>query len=249
MLHIGLVSVSFRKNSPEEILSACAAIGIDAIEWGSDIHAPASDTERLKRLAALGAEKGIRCCSYGTYFRAGINTPREILPYIHAAKILGTRILRIWCGNKGSDDYTEAETAALFADCKELARIAEEADVILCTEFHNNTYTDTAESVKALANALKSSHFKTYWQPNQFRTTEENLASAEAVADMTEQLHVFQWKGRDKFSLRDGVEEWKAYFSCFAGEHAALLEFMPDDDIQTLPSEYKILQQIIGEIQ
>ncbi len=249
MLHIGLVSVSFRTYSPKEILAKCATIGIDAIEWGSDVHAPAQEAETLKEIAALDREYGVHCCSYGTYFRAGVHTPAEIRPYIHAAKLLGTRILRIWCGDKGSLDYTATEEAALFSDCRALAEIAEEEDVILCTEFHNNTYTDTAESVKRLAEALRSPHFKTYWQPNQFRSVEENLQSASKVAHMTEQLHVFQWKGNDKLPLADGIDEWKNYFAHFTGEHYALLEFMPDGKLETLPREYQTLKHIIGDDQ
>ena len=36
----GLCSVSFRENSPEEILQAMADAGLWYIEWGSDVHAP-----------------------------------------------------------------------------------------------------------------------------------------------------------------------------------------------------------------
>ena len=40
MYHAGLVSISFRENSPEEIVKACVAAGLRYIEWGSDVHAP-----------------------------------------------------------------------------------------------------------------------------------------------------------------------------------------------------------------
>ena len=37
---LGLVSVSFRKNTPKEILEAVKEAGLSCIEWGSDAHAP-----------------------------------------------------------------------------------------------------------------------------------------------------------------------------------------------------------------
>ena len=43
----GLVSVSFRKNSPEEILSAMKDSDLSVIEWGSDVHAPSDDIQNL----------------------------------------------------------------------------------------------------------------------------------------------------------------------------------------------------------
>ena len=128
----GLVSVSFRPHTPEEILSAMKKAGLSYIEWGSDVHAPADNIENLKHLVALGEEYGITCCSYGSYFKVGQNSVEEILPYINAAKILGTNIVRIWCGTKDSEQYTAEEKNALFAQCKQLAKIAEQENVILC---------------------------------------------------------------------------------------------------------------------
>ena len=71
--NLGLVSVSFRKITPEEILSAVRDAGLSCIEWGSDVHAPCKDTERLYGLVELQKKYGITCSSYGTYFRFHLN--------------------------------------------------------------------------------------------------------------------------------------------------------------------------------
>lgn len=44
----GIVSISFRSYSPDEILSAAAASGLSRVEWGGDIHAPRDDRARLE---------------------------------------------------------------------------------------------------------------------------------------------------------------------------------------------------------
>ena len=49
----GLVSVSFRKESPEAIVAAAAQAGLQGIEWGGDIHVPCGDIENAKRVSAL----------------------------------------------------------------------------------------------------------------------------------------------------------------------------------------------------
>ena len=50
---LGLVSISFRKHTPEEIIRAAKDAGLSCIEWGSDVHAPPRDLERLREIAAL----------------------------------------------------------------------------------------------------------------------------------------------------------------------------------------------------
>ncbi len=247
MINTGLVSISFRNHSPFEIIEACFESGIHFIEWGSDVHARPDDPERLRLIANAQRAADIACCSYGTYFHAGENASEEIYSYIEAARILGARTLRIWCGGKSSSEYRDEERVALFNECKRLAEIAEQEDVVLCTEFHMGTWTDTPESVMALLNEIGSDHFRTYWQPNQHRGFDWNLASSRAVSKNAANIHVFNWKGDKTLPLAMANEEWKAYFESFEGDRYALLEFMPDGRIETLKTEIKSLREILGE--
>lgn len=100
----GLCSVSFRKNTPEEILQAMKTAGLEVIEWGSDVHCP---PEKAKEIVLLQNQYGIKCCSYGTYFKIGVTPIEELNKYLVAAKTLGTNVLRLWCGDKNSEDYAE----------------------------------------------------------------------------------------------------------------------------------------------
>ncbi len=226
-------------------MQACSVSKLTAVEWGSDVHAPATDPSKVREVAALQDRYGICCSSYGTYFRIGKHRPEEVYPYIRAARILGTDILRVWCGVKDSCKYENMEKEALFEDCRELCCIAEKEKITLCTEFHHDTYTDCSESVLALCQALNSPCFKTYWQPNQFKSVSENMRSAEAVAYLTENIHVFNWEGNRKEPLHEAAALWRDYFSCFAHEGYALLEFMPDGRLESLPREAEALQNIL----
>ena len=246
MYKSGLVSISFRGYTPEEILAAAAQAGLNCIEWGSDIHAPCCDTEKLQHIAQLQASYGIECCSYGTYFRLGV-TPLEELPdYIHAAKMLGTNILRLWCGTKAAEEYTPQEKVALFSQCRIAAAVAEAAGVVLCMECHIKSFTETVAGALELMETVASPAFRMYWQPNQFRSIEENLQYARALREYTSHIHVFQWKGKERFPLSNGIEEWKGYLSMLPGDHNLLLEFMPDDDIASLQTEAKSLLELTG---
>ena len=239
--NLGLVSVSFRDRTPEEILSAVKDAGLTCIEWGSDVHCP---PEKAEEIAALQEKHGITCCSYGTYFRLGI-TPMEELPaYITAAKVLGTDIVRLWCGDKNSEEYTEAEKEELFSQCRAAAAIAEREGVTLCMECHNWTYTNSKEGAYELMQAVNSPAFRMYWQPNQFQAFAENIAYATMLAPYTLHLHVFNWQGREKYPLHLAQEVWKAYLHCFVPGKTLLLEFMPDNKIETLKQEATALKEI-----
>lgn len=245
MHKLGLVSVSFRKHTPEEILQAMQNTPLRYIEWGSDIHAPVNDPEALHQLAQLQKVYGITCSSYGTYFHLGRDPIEELESYIDAAQILETNILRLWCGDKNSQDYTPEEREALFAICRQAAVIGEKRGVILCMETHQKTFTNTKESAVTLMQAVGSEHFRMYWQPNQYRTEKENIAHAAATADYTQILHVFNWQGKEHLPLQDGVQTWKRYLSQFDGDRTLLLEFMPDGLLTTLETEGKALIEIV----
>lgn len=238
---LGLCSVSFRKNTPEEILYNMKEAGLDVIEWGSDVHCP---PEKAKEIANLQKRYGIKCCSYGTYFRLGVTPICELTPYIKAAKMLGTDVLRLWCGNKNSEDYTGEEKEALFSACKAAAKLAEAEGVTLCMECHNRTYTNAKEAALELMQAIKSEHFRMYWQPNQFKSEDENLAYARIIAQSTVNIHVFHWRGKEKYPLAEAEGIWRAYLSCFDGDKNLLLEFMPDDKLESLKREAQALKEL-----
>ena len=240
----GLCSISFRSISPEKILAYMKKAGLLVIEWGSDVHAPKDDIERLKYITKLQKEYQIKCSSYGTYFRLGVTPIYELDGYIKAAKILGTDILRLWCGNKNSEEYTPAERTVLFKECRAAANIAEQNGVTLCMECHGNTYTNTKESAYELMQEVNSESFRMYWQPNQNKTLAENLEYAKLLSMYTVNIHIFNWKGREKYPLKKAVDIWKQYLACFDKDKTLLLEFMPDGNIESLEKEAQSLEEI-----
>lgn len=246
----GLCSVSFRKNTAEEIVEAVASAGLDFIEWGSDVHAPHDGTKNLQNIAALCDRYGIRCSSYGTYFRIGQTDLAELHGYISAAKLMGTDRLRLWCGVKGSAVTDENEKKELFANCRKAAKIAEDEGVTLAMECHSWTYTDTAETIVELMEEVDSDNFRMYWQPSQYRTFEENVRHIKLTGKYVKDIHVFNWEKDYRYPLADAVSQWQEYLSHIDGDHTLLLEFMPDDSIESLAAEAEALHSIIkGEVQ
>lgn len=246
MYYNGLVSISFRNLSPEEIMQAMQACGLKYIEWGSDVHAPCTDDARLAEIVELQKKYGITCCSYGTYFRFAV-TPMEELPaYIRAAKILGTDTLRLWAGKRSDDKYTPEEKEEFFDLCRQAAALAEKEGVTLCLECHRNSYTENKEGALELMEAVNSPAFRMYWQPHPARQPEENLEYIRLLKPYITNLHVFYWEDTLRLPLANGAEIWKAYKAEFTGDRAALLEFMYDNQVQTLPAEAATLNKLFG---
>ena len=245
--NMGLVSISFRKHLPQEILEAAKAAGLSYIEWGSDVHAPCDDIERVKQIAELQKEYGIICSSYGTYFRLGETPIEELEKYIQAAKLLGTNILRLWCGRKSGKDMSASARETLLSDCRKVAKIAESSGVTLCMECHKNTFTEDPSDAVQLIQSVNSPHFRMYWQPFQWQSSEQNLENAKRVAPFAEHIHVFNWKDDKKLPLADAVEDWKRYLNEFSAPRTLLLEFMPHGTIKELAEEVNALRLIIGE--
>lgn len=243
----GLVSVSFRPYSPKEILEEMKKAELTLVEWGSDVHAPWGDAARIGEIVDLQKQYGVTCSSYGTYFRLGETPLEELEDYITAAKRLGTRILRLWCGRRSGADMTDEEKRALVEICVQAATIAARHDVCLCMECHIKTFTEHPEDALWLMQQVDSPHFQMYWQPNQYRTVEENCRSAQMLAPYTKVIHVFHWREKNKYPLADAIEEWARYLSFFDGTQALLLEFMPNGTLEELTREADALRTMIGE--
>ena len=243
---LGLVSVSFRKHTPKEILNAMQACGLSVIEWGSDVHAPCTDHERIGQIVAMQESLGISCSSYGTYFKLGQTPIGELPRYIDAAHRLKTDVLRLWCGTRSGDAMTAEERDSLLAQACQAAELAEREGVTLCMECHKQTFTERPEDALELMRVVNSKHFRMYWQPFQWLEAGENLLIAKKLSLHVEHLHVFQWKGTQRFSLHEGIGEWQEYLGALPAPRTLLLEFMPDDSLATLAQEADALRTIVS---
>lgn len=249
-INCGIASVSFRKNSVEEIINAVKESGLTCIEWGSDVHARPYDEEALNKINYLQENANITTSSYGTYFEIGKTEFSELEGYIFAAKKLGTDILRLWCGTKGSLEYTAEEKETVFEIARKAAKIAEKHNVFLCLECHPNTLTDKKEAALEIMEAVNSPFFKMYWQPNQFETLEENIAYIRLLKPYITHIHVFNREGHEVFPLRDNPFKWQTFLSKLGMEEMTLLlEFMPDNKIESLNEEANALIDIVKEFE
>ena len=204
---------------------------------GSDVHAPYNEPEKLRYIAKAQAEAGIVCPSYGTYFKLGVDDVELLHGYAEAARILGTDILRLWCGNKNYTDLTPEEREFMIGECKKAAKIAEEEGVVLCMECHQKSFTNVLEGALDLMRSVNSPAFRMYWQPSTTAPVEDNIRYALGIKDYVDTIHVFYYKDGKKAHLSEGIEDWGKYLEIFDRDKKLLLEFMPDGSPDSLAGE------------
>lgn len=251
MIHTGLVSISFRKYTAEEIVAAMRRCGLTEVEWGSDVHVPVGDTERARQVRLLTEENGLHVAAYGSYYY--LCSGEDFHPYLENARILNTNVIRVWGGKKGSAELTGEDWYALVADARRIAKMAAPYGITITLECHNNSVTDTADSAKRFLDAVQEPNLKMYWQPNQKYSHEVNVEAAKLLSSDTVNIHVFAWElcGDEllRYPLTAHADRWQEYFRIFredGTDHTAMLEFMPDDRIESLAEEAAALDHLIN---
>ncbi len=230
----GLVSITFRQLSVEEIIALVTQAGLAAVEWGGDIHVPHGDEAQARTVARMGADAGLDVAAYGSYYRVGHPETGPFEAVLASAVALGAPQIRVWPGNQGSDEADEAYFQTVVEDSRRIADLAQGEGVGIVYEFHGNTLTDTNAAALRLLQSVDHANVRSLWQPPRFAARGDNLAGIEMVRPWLEHLHVFHWhlQTGERRPLAEGEDLWRDYLAQ-AGDpnrtRYALLEFVEDD--------------------
>ena len=250
MIIPALLSITFRKLPAEEVVRLAAANGLSAIEWGGDIHAPPRDLAAVARVRDLTLAAGLRVCAYGSYYRIGVHDPAAptFAEVLAAAKVLGAPIIRVWVGNRGSAEISEAERAAYVSEAQAIADLARAEGIIIATEWHGGTLTDRCEVTLPFLRTVDRPNFRTVWQPHQGQSDEAAAADLREALPWVVHLHVFSWwplAERHPLAFREAA--WRNWLSIVRGapSMAAGLEFVVNDDPQSLIGDASLLRDMV----
>lgn len=252
MIKTGLVSISFRSLSCEEIIDLTKKCGLDGIEWGGDIHVPPDNHENAKKVAELTQAAGLRTSAYGSYYKAGTygnDFKNEFRKILDTAIILKAPIIRIWAGKTASAEITEEKRAEITKECIEIAKMADEKSIKVAFECHRNTLTDDYNSSLRLMQETNCNNLLMYWQPNESKNRDYNITALKKLMPFITNVHVFNWPDVNcRKPLSDAEKEWTDYLSIIDSddkEHWCSLEFVPDNQPETLIEEAKTLKKLI----
>ncbi len=246
----GLVSVTFRRLSPKEIVDLCVSSGLRTIEWGGDVHVPPDDPAGASRVGEMTRMAGLSIAAYGSYYRlaSGGSSFADVLA---SAEALGAPAIRVWAGDRGSAETDEAGRMAVADDAMRCADLAGAKGISICYEFHGGTLTDTTESAVALLAATEHPFIRSLWQAPHGKTPGECLASLRAMIPRLHHIHVFHWwpDPVNRLPLSDGRERWEAYVSelkSTSSDCDFLLEFVRGDDPAALREDARTLREILS---
>lgn len=242
---LGMTSVTFREKTIEEIVALAAKAGLSDIEWGADRHVLPGDWKAVQKANEEMGKYGLRCSSYGSYYRLSDHDPEQFRLICQTAKALGAHIVRTWLGRRGSQVMPEQVRADILEQAKLLADIAAEYSQILAFEFHGKTLNDTGKSSVSFLLDCAKENVKTYWQPLSFSDNEKNLSM---VLPHLCAVHVFNWDNEyNRYPLADGAEQWQAYLSILKKANAStrlIMEFVKDDSEEQFLADAAFLRDI-----
>lgn len=230
MIKTSVASVTFREKTIFQIVDLAYRAGLDAIEWGGDIHVPVGNIEAARYASELTREKGLEISAYGSYYFP--DSEKKFEPILQTALALKCNVIRVWAGHKSSLSCTPRERDRITEELVRVVEMAKQAGCIIATEYHANTLTDSLDSTLELLDAVPD--LRTFWQPPIGSILEENLSALDQLKNKIENLHVYH---RDKMGrcrpLHEGEEDWSLYFDSLSSNgkrHYATLEFVMDNN-------------------
>jgi len=250
----GLVSVTFRSLSPQEILGLASQAGLQAIEWGGDVHVPHGDTNRAREVGQWMRDAGLIVSAYGSYYRLG-DQRNEAVPFepvLASATALGAPTIRVWAGSKGSADSSSEDRHRIIEDAHRVATMAVQAGISISLEYHSGTLTDSPDSVRSLLTELDRPNIDFLWQPSNGEPVDACAARLVDVLPLLRNVHVFHWwpTHRERLPLAEGEARWRTYIDIIRKARRPaqfLMEFVAQDSITQFFEDAATLKRLLAE--
>ncbi len=238
MLHSGLVSITFRELSPVEIIDLVVKAGLRGIEWGGDIHVPHGMVSRATEIGQMTRDAGLVVAAYGSYYKVGVSQDSGLAfeRVLESALALQAPTIRVWAGDRSSEDADSAYRARVIRDSQRIADLAQVAGISISLEYHGGTLTDTNASARQFLDEVGHPNVKAYWQPPVGASPDYCVEGLTGVLGRLSNIHVFHWvrSGQNivRLALSAGAEVWARYLraaQAAALSHYAMIEFVRDD--------------------
>lgn len=258
-LRPGLCTVSFRQLDRAAVVALAAAAGLDAVEWGGDVHVPHGDLAAAADARRLTAEAGLEVVSYGSYLFLDAGAAGRAAEVLDTAEALGAPGVRVWGALGVEPDASPAERAVVARAAEAVAGAAGERGLAVVLEFHGGTLTATAASTRALLDEVGAPNLFTAWQPPYWDPLDEadELAAIGSLAPRLAHVHVYEWDpDATRHRLETAGRRWSRRLAAAARAGAAaqaaglprsaLVEFVPGDDPAVLAGEAATLRSWLG---
>lgn len=241
MLTPGMLSITFRNLSAEQVIQQVQQAQLPCIEWGGDVHAPHGKVDVAKTIARQCADAGLTLPSYGSYYRAAVSEGEGLSfeAVLDSAKALGVETIRVWANNKGTDRADDADWQATVDDLQRICTFAADEGMTISLEYHGGTLTDTFQTTRQLLDRVSHPALRSYWQPRTKElSTDEQAEQLSQLLPAVTHLHVFSWTFEDgviRHPLAHNQTDWLQYLKVAQSDgqpRYAMMEFVKDNDPQ-----------------
>ena len=194
--------------------------------------------EELHSLKALMDEYGIKVSSIGSPI-GKIKVADDFEPHfevfknvVRAAKILGTKCIRVFSFYHGEDtEWTAQERAEVFKRLKIMIAYAKEEDVILLHENEKHIYGDTAERCLELMKEFAGPNFKAIFDHANFVQCKEDTKQAyELLKPYIAYMHIKDAMWEDESTVPAGLGDGNVEYilkDLFASGYEGFLSLEP----------------------
>lgn len=251
----GLCSISLRHLSVNDVVKQAVLSGLQAIEWGGDIHVPHGNLETARDARQLCDDNNIRVVSYGSYWTAGSDN-QESKSFVSVAKTamaLNAKFVRVWAGNVDGRRICHEQRHKIIESLSYATKTAADYGVAVSVEYHDNTLACTGLLTRHLMAETSLQGIRCHWQPQLGESSDVCLDGIRSLLNYIGVVHVFHWypTASDRRPISEGAEVWLKYLSEIKAnidDIPALIEILPNDDPRLLPREARSLNAIIEAI-
>lgn len=257
LFKLGLVSISFRSQSVEELIRMVAQAGLDGIEWGGDVHAPHGDLDTARKVREQTEAAGLEVSAYGSYYRfedcqQGADKGVDPLAALDTAQALGAPTMRVWAGGLGWEEASPEWRAAVARRTRELADEAVKRGLRLDFEFHENSLTDSNESTLQLLQEIDHPAVGAFWQTPLGKSHAYRLQGLQLLLDRVSNIHCNYfgdnpWPGMRL--LEEGEADWRDYLDVLEGsgrERWISIEHVKEHALENFAKDAATLKRWVG---
>jgi len=245
---IGYTSVTYRQLDIQGNVDLAVSAGVECIEWGGDVHVTDIATAKVARLACEAA--GIAISAYGSYYRVGSGDYEQWQQVVAIASELNAPVIRVWLGCKGSCKMCCVEIDCLITEGKRMADIAAEHNIIIANECHQNTYTDTTDTLLSFLKAVDKPNYRTYYQ-SRYLNMSQDIDMLERVLEYVDNVHIsysevkVNQKGK-LFKDKNALDKVVAKLCDMDYQGNIIFEFVAGDDTHQLAKDIARLREQIA---
>lgn len=158
-------------------------------------HILLEDVGTVKKIKDLGDAAGVAFPIVGAYPKLHLtgqdreNELDKFTQIAERAKILDSKVIKMFIGAKGSNDLDKAEYEQSVGFLRQLVELATDHGLRVTGEMHRKTLFDSISSTQRLVETIGSDNFSICYQPYDFKSTEQAVENFISVAGSTVHVH------------------------------------------------------------